>query len=151
MFHAAACCHPSTSSKHYIVKHARRPCRFVILATKALYSQASRQVDVYTSHIHGILMRVASGLFSWSMVAGLLAFSSRQCALTINHGPLSASHYFPFLSKRSGRRMPPAERSALYNIHSRHLWYTVVLCQVPDNAWSENVMTVLVLIFILKC
>ena len=50
-------------------------------------------------------MRVASGLFSWSMVAGLLAFSSRQCALTINHGPLSASHYFSFLSKRGAKRL----------------------------------------------
>ena len=51
--------------------------------------------------------------YSWSMAAGLLAFSSRQFALAINHEPLSASHYFSFLSKRSGRRMPPAERSAL--------------------------------------
>ena len=59
-------------------------------------------------------MSVASGLFSWSMVAGLLASSSRQLSLTINHGPLSVSHYFSFLSKRSGRRMPPAGRSALY-------------------------------------
>ena len=59
-------------------------------------------------------MRMASGLFSWSMVAGLLAFSSRQLSLTINHAPLSASQYISFLSKRSGRRMPPAERSALY-------------------------------------
>ena len=50
------------------------------------------------------------GLFSWSM-AGLLAFSSRQFALTFS---LSASHYFSFLSKRNGRRMPPAERSALH-------------------------------------
>ena len=49
-----------------------------------------------------------------SMVAGFLAFSRRQFALTISHIPLSASHYFSFLSKRSGRRMPPAERSALY-------------------------------------
>ena len=34
-----------------------------------------------------------------------------------NHGPLSASHnlmYFLFLSERSGRRRPPAKRSALY-------------------------------------
>ena len=34
-----------------------------------------------------------------------------------NHGPLSALHnnlvYFSFLSERSGRRRPPAERSAL--------------------------------------
>ena len=27
------------------------------------------------------------GLFSWSMAAGLLAFSSRQFALTIKNGP----------------------------------------------------------------
>ena len=61
------------------------------------------------------------------MAAGLLALSSRQFATTIiikktifNHGPLSASHsnlmYFSFLSERSGRRMPPAERSALQYI-----------------------------------
>ena len=54
-------------------------------------------------------MRLASGLFSWSMAAGILAFLSRQFVLTINHGPLSASYYFRFLSKRSGRRMLPAE------------------------------------------
>ena len=30
----------------------------------------------------------------------------------------SASHHFSFLSKRSGRRMPPAERIALY----KHTW-----------------------------
>ena len=37
---------------------------------------------------------------------------------TFNHGPLSASHsnlmYFSSLSERSGRRRPPAERSAVY-------------------------------------
>ena len=37
-----------------------------------------------------------------------------------HHGPLSASHsslmYFSFLDERSGRRRPPAERSALYTI-----------------------------------
>ena len=47
-------------------------------------------------------MRVASGLFSWSMVAGLLAFSSRQLSPTINHGPLSAAHYLSFLSSVAG-------------------------------------------------
>ena len=72
------------------------------------------QMQQETRYIRGILMRVASGLFCWSMAAGLLAFSSRQFALTINHEPLSASHYFSFLSKGSGWRMPPAERSALY-------------------------------------
>ena len=64
-----------------------------------------------------LIMRVASGLFSWSMAAVLLAFSSRQFAPTIYHGPLSASHNtfcFSFLSKRSGRRLLSAERIALY-------------------------------------
>ena len=61
------------------------------------------------------------------MAAGLLALASRQFATTIdhakivfNHGPLSAWHSnlmkFSFLSERSGRRMPPAERSALQYI-----------------------------------
>ena len=71
--------------------------------------------QVHTRYM--LIMRVASGLFFWSMVAGLLAFSSRQLSRRITQswpGPLCASHYFPFLSKRSGRRMPPAERSALY-------------------------------------
>ena len=52
-------------------------------------------------------------LFSGSMAVGLLAFSSRQFALPINHEPLSASQYFSFLNERSGRRVLPAERSAL--------------------------------------
>ena len=71
------------------------------------------QVQQNTRYTRGTDMRVASGLFSWSMVTGLLAFSDGQLSLTINHGPLSASHHFSFLSERSGRRMPPAERSAL--------------------------------------
>ena len=102
---------PPIDMQQALVQHTQCPCRFVILATKALQSQASRQT--YIRYSCGILLRVASGLFSWNVAAGLLAFSSRQFALTINHGPLSASHYFSSLSKRSGRRMPPAERSAL--------------------------------------
>ena len=46
-----------------------------------------------------------------------MAFSKDQFALAIDHEPLSASHYFSFLSKRSGRRMPPAKRSALYSLY----------------------------------
>ena len=95
---------PPIDIQQALVQHAQCPCRFVILATKALSSQASRQVYIYTSHTRGMLTRVASGLFSWSMVAGLLAFSSRQYTPTIHRGPLSASHYFSFLGKRSGRR-----------------------------------------------
>ena len=91
-----------------------------------------------TRYIRGILtlMRVASGLFFWSMEAGLLAFSRDQFALAIDHEPLSASHYFSFLSKRSGRRMPPAKRSALYNVHiyfflSGLRWHLPGLSELP--------------------
>ena len=42
-----------------------------------------------------------------------MAFSSRQFALKIKHG---LAWTFFFLSKRSGPRVPPAERSALYHI-----------------------------------
>ena len=73
-------------------------------------------------------MRVVSGLFSWSMVAGVLAFSSRQLSLTINHGTLSASYYFSFLTKRSGRRMPPTERSALYDTYVRSTYQYLFVC-----------------------
>ena len=54
------------------------------------------------------------------MTAGPLAFSSPSLHYlqeAIKHGPLSASHNmfgYSFLSERSGRRRPPAERSALY-------------------------------------
>ena len=43
-------------------------------------------------------MHVAFGLFSWSMMAGLLAFSSRQFAPTMNHGLLPALHDISILS-----------------------------------------------------
>ena len=44
----------------------------------------------------------ACGLFSWIMASGLLAFSSRQFAPTINHRPLFAPYklsYFSLLSE----------------------------------------------------
>ena len=87
-----------------------------------------------TRYIRGIVMRVASGLFSWSMAAGLLAFSSRQFALTNQAWTfsLSASHYFSFLSKRSGRRMPPAERNALYTLLN-----STILAPVSPQSSSE--------------
>ena len=57
------------------------------------------------SIIRGILLRVASGLFSWSMAAGLMAFASRQFAPTHNQSWTSVRFtyyvYFCFLSKRS--------------------------------------------------
>ena len=50
---------------------------------------------------------------------------------------LSASHYFSFLSKRSGRRMPPAERSALYIIRT---WYRVRIFKLWEIASNEGKM-----------
>jgi len=94
-------------------------------------------------------MRVASGLFSWGMVAGLLALSSRQYTPTVNRGPLSASHQFCFLSKRRGRRMPPAERSASYIIiRSRYISKWLFSCtglyrQVPLLATCARYTSVL--------
>ena len=74
-----------------------------------------RKYNKTTQVIRGTLHACSvCGLFAWSTAAGFLAFSSRQFALTIKHLSLSALHYFAFLSKSGGRRMPPAERSALY-------------------------------------
>ena len=108
------------------------PCRFVILATKeALYYVTSFETDTYIHRkyqykipevhttVHNTRYTHACGVygsFSWSMAAGLLAFSSRQFAL---HNQACGSSLCPlhtifsFLSMRSGWRMPPAERSAL--------------------------------------
>ena len=69
------------------------------------------------TYIRGILIMLGASLVffpgawwrgSWHFqVASLHLQSSMDLSL-------SASHYFSFLSKRSGRRMPPAERSALH-------------------------------------
>ena len=71
------------------------------------------------SIIRGILVRLASVWVVFLEHGGgaLGIFKSPVC--TYNQAwtfSLSASHYFSFLSKPSGRRMPPAERSALYYI-----------------------------------
>ena len=71
---------------------------------------------------YGVLMHMASGLFSWGMAAGpwhfnVASFDRLQSAF--NQEPLSVSHnlfYFSFLSERSGQRMPPAELSALQRV-----------------------------------
>ena len=46
----------------------------------------------------------------------------------------SASTYFPLPSKRSGRRIPPAERSALYYVR----WYLVVVWAVRLNLFIPS-------------
>ena len=55
---------------------------------------------------------------SWhNQVASLELQSKQKLYQVFSHGPLSPPHnlmYFSFLRERSGRRRPPAERSALY-------------------------------------
>ena len=51
----------------------------------------------------GILMSAASGLFSWSMLAGLLAFSSRQFALTYNQSWTFVRFTLTFLLEQAKR------------------------------------------------
>ena len=48
--------------------------------------------QVYTRYI---LVRVATRLFSWGMVANLLAFSSRELSSTINHAPFPLHTILP--------------------------------------------------------
>ena len=72
------------------------------------------------------------------MEAGLLALSIRKFAPTINHGPLSAPRNFFYVSllrERSGRRMPPAERSALL--------YVLVLDSYPRRPLLGSLCTFL--------
>ena len=61
--------------------------------------------------------------------SSLCNYNNKKKLHSINHGPLSAAHNFmdfSILSERSGRRRPPAERSALY-----HTWYEVYIYKVP--------------------
>ena len=106
-----------------IVQHTQCPCRFVILliAAKALQSQASRQTYIYFAnasryHVNKLYTH-ACGIWVVFLEHGggaLGIFKSPMC--TYSHDPLCASHYFSFISQRSGRRIPPAERSALYPV-----------------------------------
>ena len=60
-----------------------------------------------------------------------------------NHGPLSASHCFSFLSKRSGRRMPPAGSEAPCNrmrlCYDRHSMYLVLLYMGTEAEYDEYI------------
>ena len=101
MFHAGDCCvfktvfsthrHPAStvnSPAHPVSVPIRHPGDKSSAITSFETDILTSQMQQDTGYIlRGILMRVASGMFSWSMAAGLLAFSSRQFALTIKHGP----------------------------------------------------------------
>ena len=75
-----------------------------------------------TTYIRGILMCVVSeGCFpaSWRRGSSHFEVASFHVRSSMDFS-FPASHYFSFLSKRSGRRMPPAERSALYLVYFYH-------------------------------
>ena len=109
-----------------LVQHTQSvsvPIRHPIIATKALYSHKlrdrhiiHRKYKIPGTYIRGILMRVASvGCFPGAWRQGSWHFQVASLDLQSSVAlSLSALHYFPFLSKRSGWRTPPAERSALY-------------------------------------
>ena len=81
------------------------------------WPQASRQAYIYTSHIRGILdARGVWVVFSGVRWRGSWHFqvASWHLQSIMDLRPLHTIFYFSFLSKRSGRRKPPAERSALY-------------------------------------
>ena len=77
----------------YQVGHKPNIVQFVILSTKALYCHKLRDKYIYVANtryqVHTRYTHACGvcGLFSWSVAARLLAFSSRQFALIINHGP----------------------------------------------------------------
>ena len=84
-----------------------------------MYIYSSQIQDTrYTLYIRGILMTCVWRLWVVFLEHGggaLCIFKSPVC--TYNQAwtfSLSAPHYFYLLSKRNGRRVPPAERSALY-------------------------------------
>ena len=145
MFHAGACCelktvfsthrHPASKA---LVQHTQCPCRFVILATKALQSQSSETVIYIDRKCNkipvSILTRVASGLFSWSMAAGLLAFSSRQFGLQ-SIMDLCPLHTI-FLSKQAWRAAYAARgaKRLVYNIYIRISSATNAACISNSNA-----------------
>ena len=137
MFHAGACRvfwtvfsthrHPAnTNPAHPVSVSIRHPSDKSSAVTTFetdiyLRRKCNKIPGTYAVHTH------ACGVWVVSLEHGggaLGIFKSPVFALTIKHKPSSASHYFSVLSKRSGRRMPPAERSALYYI--LHLVFYIV-------------------------
>ena len=87
-----------------------------------MYEYASQVQHQDIRYTCGILMHVASGLSSWSMAGSwhVQVASLRLQSIMGTSVRFTSCLYFSFLSKRSGRRMPPAERSALHNIMDLH-------------------------------
>ena len=132
MFHAGACRvfrtfffthrHPSSTNPAHPVSVPIHPIDEKSSAVTSsetdiyIYIANTRyQVHTYTYGVYSCVWRLGCFPGAWRrgswhfQVASLHLQSSMDLFL-------SASHYFSFLSKRSGRRMPPVERSALYRL-----------------------------------
>ena len=84
------------------------------------------------THVCGVC-----GLFSWSMAAGLLAFSSRQFALPVKHGPsLCPLHtIFPsWACVAGGVCRPRSEAPCMTRVQGRRL--KVLLCDAGCVLYS---------------
>ena len=129
-FHAGACCvfgtvfsthrHPaSTNPAHPVSVPIRHPSDKSSAVTSFetdiyLHRKCNKIPQVHTRYTHACGVWV---VFLENGGGALGIFKSPVC--TYNQAwtfSLSASHCFSFLSKRSGRRMPTAERSASYFI-----------------------------------
>ena len=98
------------------VRHPKEKTSVVTRFETDIYAS---QVQQFTGYVRGVLTHVVAGVFSWSMTAGLVAFSSRQFAPTINQswGPLSASHHisiFPSEASAAGRGAKRLEHKHMY-------------------------------------
>ena len=111
---------PPIDIQRALIQHTQCPSRYVILATKAVQSQASRQTYIYIANATAYQVHTytrythACGVWVVFLEHGggaLGIFKSPVCTKSSKQAwtfSLSASHCFSFLSKRSGRRMPPA-------------------------------------------
>ena len=115
--------HPSDKSSVYKLRDRHRLHIYIANTTR------------YQVHTYAVYSRV------WRLWVVFLEHGGR--ALGIFKSPvciynqawtfsLSASHYFSFLSKPSGRRMPPADRSALYLVLSA-LLHVIQPAETPNS------------------
>ena len=129
MFHAGACCvfktvfpthrHPaSTSPAHPVSVPIRHPSDQSSAVTSFeadiyIYIANATRCQVHTRYTHACGVRVAF-LKHGGGALGRFDVASLHLQSIMDLRPLHVISLFSFLSKRSGRSMPPAERSALY-------------------------------------
>ena len=104
------------------IQHIQCLCRFVILETRSSIV-TSFETGIYTSQLQQGTRYIRASSRMWRLGCFPEAWRRRSCHFQVasshlqsmmNPCPLHTIFIFSFLSKRSKRRMPPAERSALY-------------------------------------